>query len=190
MLQTITGYWWLFLLRGLAAIVVGVIAFIQPGATLMALVIVLGAYSFVVGVLALTAGATGVGGDRWWALLLEGILGIVVAFLIWFWPVTSTMAFVYFVAAWFIVMGIVQIAGGIRLRDIIDNEWLYILGGIISIAFGVWVFRTPVQGTEATGYLFGFYFLLYGIVQVVLAFKLRSLVGSVQKAVKSATSST
>jgi len=181
MIEAITGKWWLLLLRGLAAIVVAVIAFMQPGSALIALVLVLGAYSFVAGAIAFTAALVGVGGDRWWALLLEGIIGVVVALVIWSWPLASTLAFVYFVAAWLIVTGIVQIAAGVRLRDIIDNEWLYILGGLISIAFGVWVFRSPGQGAVATAFLFGWYFLLYGILQTVVAFRLRSLHGTVAK---------
>ena len=187
MIEAITSKWWLFLLRGLAAIVVGAIAFVQPNAALIALVLVLGFYSFVAGALIFAAAFTGIGGDRWWALLLEGLLGMAVAFVIWFWPLSSAMAFVYFVAAWFIVSGFLQIVTGIRLRDLINNEWLYILGGVISIAFGVWVLRSPSQGTVATAYLFGIYFLFYGIVQSVLAFRLRSLQGVVTKAVKAAS---
>lgn len=182
MVKAISSKWWLFLLRGIAAIAVAIIAFAQPGSALIALVLVLGFYSFLVGVFAIVAAATGVGGDRWWALLLEGIIGIVVALIIWSWPVMSTLAFVYFVAAWLIVWGIFQVAAGIRLRDLIDNEWLYILSGIISIAFGVWVFRSPLQGTVATAFLFGWYFLLYGIIQILFAFRLRSVHSVVSKA--------
>jgi uncharacterized membrane protein HdeD (DUF308 family) len=187
MVQVIKSKWWLLLLRGLAAIVVGIIAFMQPNAALIALVLVLGAYSFVAGALAFTAALTGFGGDRWWALLFEGILGLVVAFVIWFWPLTSAMAFVYFVAAWFIASGILQIAAGVRLRDYIDNEWLYVLAGVVSIGFGIWVFRSPSQGTVATAYLFGIYFLIYGIMQTALAFRIRSLANDVTKAVHAAT---
>jgi len=184
--QAITSKWWLLLLRGLLAIVVAVIAFMHPGSALIALVFVLAFYSFVAGVLALWAAATGAGGDRWWALLLEGILLIVAASLIWSWPIASTLAFIYFVAAWLIVTGIMQIAAGVRLRDVIDNEWLYILGGIISIGFGVWVFRSPAVGAVATAFLFGWYFMLFGVVQVAVAFKLRLVHGSAAKAVKAA----
>jgi uncharacterized membrane protein HdeD (DUF308 family) len=187
MIEAITSKWWLFLLRGIAAVVVAVIAFVQPDAALIALVLVLGFYSFVAGALAFAAAFTGIGGDRWWALLFEGILGMAVAFVIWFWPLTSALAFVYFVAAWFMVSGLLQIVTGIRLRDVIENDWLYILGGVISIAFGFWVFRSPSQGTVATAYLFGIYFLLYGIVQIVLAFRLRSLQGVVTKVVRAAS---
>lgn len=186
MIEAISSKWWLLLLRGLAAIAVAVIAFVQPGSALIGLVLVLGAYSFVAGVLAFTAAAVGVAGDRWWALLLEGILGVVAAALIWSWPLTSTLAFVYFVAAWLILSGILQIAAGVRLRDIIDNEWLYILGGIVSVTFGVWVFRVPAQGVVLTAYLFGWYFLFFGIMQTVLAFRLRSLHSTVTKVIKAA----
>jgi len=175
MIKAISSKWWLFLLRGLAAIAVAVVAFLQPGATLIGLVLVLAFYSFLVGVFALVGAAVGVAGDRWWALLLEGIIGVVVALIIWSWPVTSALAFVYFVAAWLIIWGILQVAAGIRLRDLIDNEWLYMLSGIISIAFGVWVLRTPLQGSVATAYLFGWYFLFYGLLQAIFAFRLRSV---------------
>jgi uncharacterized membrane protein HdeD (DUF308 family) len=184
MIEAIKSGWWLLLLRGFLAVAVGVIAFVQPAGTLTALVIVLGAYFFVIGIVAFTAAWQVAPGDRWWALLIEGILGIVAALLIWSWPQASTEAFVYFIAAWFILSGIVQIAAGVRLRDVIDNEWLYILGGVITVAFGVWVFRSPSQGTVATAYIFGIYFLLYGIVQLALAYKLRSLQGDVTKLIK------
>jgi uncharacterized membrane protein HdeD (DUF308 family) len=184
MIEAIKSGWWLLLLRGFLAVAVGVIAFVQPAGTLTALVIVLGAYFFVIGIVAFTAAWQVAQGDRWWALLIEGILGIVAALLIWSWPQASTEAFVYFIAAWFILSGIVQVAAGVRLRDVIDNEWLYILGGVITVAFGVWVFRSPSQGTVATAYIFGVYFVLYGIVQLALAYKLKSLQGDVTKLIK------
>ena len=181
MIEAISSKWWLFLLRGLAGIAVGVVAFVQPGAELIALVLVLGFYSFVAGALAIAVAATGVAGDRWWALLLEGIIGVVVAVLVWSWPVASALAFVYFVAAWLMFTGILQVAAGIRFRDIIDNEWLYIIAGVVSVAFGVFVFRMPSQGAVATAFLFGWYFLLFGLIQLVFAFRLRLLQGTVMK---------
>lgn len=173
--SNITSNWWLLLLRGLAAIIVAVIAFVHPSDALITLVLVLGIYAFVAGVFAIAAAVAGAAGDYWWALLIEGILGIVASFVIWSWPIASTLAFVYFIAAWLIVSGIFQIMAGIQLRDIINNEWLFIVGGIISIAFGVWVFRSGAQGVYATAYLIGIYFLLYGLVQAAVAFRLRSV---------------
>jgi len=181
MIQAICSKWWLLLIRGVAAIGVAVIAFTQPGSALIELVLVLGGYSFIVGAFAIAAGFTGVAGDRWWALLLEGLFGLVVAFVIWSWPLTSALAFVYFVASWLILTGMLQVAAGVRLRDFIDNEWLYILSGAVSIAFGIWVFRSPAQGAVATAFLFGWYFLLFGLMQTAVAFRLRSLLGSLPR---------
>ena len=185
MMEAISSRWWVFLLRGIAALIVAAVAFTKPGAALIALVLVLGFYSFVIGALAMAVAATGVAGDRWWALLLEGIVGIVAALLIWSWPVASAIAFVYFVAAWLILSGIVQLVAGFRLRDLIPNEWLYILSGVISVAFGIWVFRSPQQGAVATAFLFGWYFLIAGILQIGFALRLRSFnTAVIGKAVK------
>ncbi len=178
-IDNVASKWWLLLLRGLAAIAVGIVAFVHPGDTLVAMVIVLGAYACFAGILAIVAAISGFGGDHWWALLLEGIIAIVAAGIIWSWPVSSTLAFVYFVAAWLIVSGILQVAGGVRLHDVINNEWIYVLTGVISIAFGVWIFRNGAEGVVVTAFLLGWYFLLYGIAEVVVAFRLRSLHGTV-----------
>jgi uncharacterized membrane protein HdeD (DUF308 family) len=181
MIEAICNKWWLFLIRGLAAIAVAVIAFIQPDSALIALVLVLGVYSFIVGIFAIAAAFTGVAGNRWWALLLEGVFGLIIALLIWSWPLTSALAFVYFVASWLIVSGALQVMAGVWLRDFIENEWILILTGIISIAFGIWVFRSPAQGAVATAFLFGWYFLLFGLMQTMLAFRLRSVHSALPK---------
>jgi uncharacterized membrane protein HdeD (DUF308 family) len=175
MINAIASKWWLFLLRGLAGLAVAAVAFIQPGAALIGLVLVLAFYSFLAGVFAITAAATGIAGSRWWALLFEGLLGVIVAVLIWSWPVASALAFVYVVAVWLILSGVLQVAAGIHFRDVISNEWLYIIAGAISIIFGIWVFRSPMQGAIATAYLFGWYFLFFGVMQLVFAFRIRSL---------------
>lgn len=182
----VTGKWWLLLLRGLAAIAVAVVAFMRPGDALVALVLVLGFYAFLAGVFAIVAAFSGAGGDHWWALLLEGIIAIVAAFIVWSWPIVSTLAFVYFVAAWLIVSGIFQVAAGIRLRDMIPNEWLYILGGVVSVGFGVWIFRSIAFGVLATAYLLGWYFLFFGIVQVALAMRVRSFHAALTQTPKAA----
>ena len=175
MIEAISNKWWVFLLRGIMALVVAAIAFTKPGVALIGLVLVFGFYAFVIGALATAAAATGVAGGRWWALLLEGLVGIIAALLIWSWPVASAIAFVYFVAAWLIMSGTLQLVAGFALRDLIPNEWLYVLSGVISVAFGIWVFRSPQQGAVATAFLFGWYFLIAGILQIGFALRLRAL---------------
>ena len=184
MVQALVNSWWLFLLRGLAAIVVAVLAFVAPAATLQAVVFVLGFYIFLAGCFAFAAAITGVAGDRWWAAMLEGVLAIAVAFVIWFMPQSSTEVFVYLFAAWAIATGVLEIVGGIQLRDLLGSgEWLYVISGIISIGFGVWVIHSPSQGALAEIYAIGFYSAFFGIAQIAFSLRLRSLTETVKKVV-------
>lgn len=175
MIQTLTNNWWLFLVRGIVAILVGAYAFMAPGTTLVAVVYVIGFFAFVAGCTAFAAALTGAAGDRWWAALLEGLVGIAAALVIWFAPMSSTEVFIYVLAGWAILTGILEIAAGIQLRDFINNEWLYVLSGVISVAFGVWVMRSPQQGALAEAYVIGCYALLFGFVQVAFSLRLRSV---------------
>lgn len=176
MLQTISNYWWLFLVRGIAAIALAILAFMAPAATLQGLVFVLGFYIFIAGVVAFAAAASGVAGDRWWAVLFEGLAAIAIAGVIWFMPAPSTEVFVYLFAGWAILTGVLEIAAGIALRDLIGaSEWLYIISGIVSLAFGIWVMRSPGQGAIAEVYAVGFYAAFYGVAQIAFAARLRSL---------------
>jgi len=175
MIQALSNNWWVFLVRGIAALIVAALAIVSPGATLGALVFVLGIYAFVGGIFAFVGALSGVAGDRWWAVLLEGLLGIAAGLVIWFMPAASTAAFVYVFAAWAILTGVLQIVAGIQLRDLIGNEVLYIVSGLISLAFGIWVMRSPQQGAVAEVYLVGFYALFFGIAQIAFSMRLRSL---------------
>lgn len=175
MVHALANRWWVFLIRGIAAIIFGILAFFWPGLTLITLTIVFGAYAFVDGVFALASAFGGLGGSRWWALLLEGIVGLVVALVVWEQPVMSATFLVFGVAVWAILTGIMEIIGGIQMRDLIDNEWLYIVGGILSIVFGVLVFRNPLAGGLTIAWLIGFYAIFFGLVQLGLSYRLSRL---------------
>lgn len=175
MIQALSNNWWYFLVRGIAALIVAALALVAPGTTLNALVFVLGVYAFVGGIFAFVASLSGVAGDRWWAVLLEGLLGIAAGLVIWFMPAASTAAFVYVFAAWAILTGILQVTAGIQLRDIVGNEVLYIVSGLISLAFGIWVMRSPQQGALAEVYLVGAYAFFFGVAQIAFSLRLRSL---------------
>jgi uncharacterized membrane protein HdeD (DUF308 family) len=166
--------WWLFLLRGLAAIVVGVLAFIWPGVTLVTLVLFYGAFTLVDGVFALIAAVRGGAAmvPRWW-LALVGLLGIVVGIGTFVWPGVTALVLVLFIAAWAIVTGVFQIIGAIQLRKEIDNEWLLILNGVASILFGVVLFAMPGPGALVLVWIFGIYAVVYGILMIGFAFRLR-----------------
>lgn len=174
LLTALAKNWWLILLRGVAAIVFGVLAFLWPGVTLLTLVIFYGAYVLVDGLLALWAAATGGGGmmPRWW-LALAGLLGVVAGLLTFFWPGVTALVLIMFIGAWALVRGVFEIVGAIQLRKEIDNEWMLILGGALSVAFGLGVLLLPGAGALALIWLIAAYAIAFGIVTVLLALRLR-----------------
>ena len=175
MLAVIGSRWWLFLLRGIAAIIFGALAFVWPGITLLALVTVFAIYAFIGGIFAVWTAFFGDDTHSRWLLFFEGLLGIVAGLIVWNYPLMSALAFVYFFAAFAIITGIAQILFGVQMRDVIKDEWLYILSGAVSIIFGVLVLRDPTSGALAEIWIIGTYAILIGILWVALSFRLKSL---------------
>src|SRR5213593_2631621 len=127
-LDTLVLNWWAVLLRGIAGVLFGVVTFIQPGISLVALVLVFGAYAFADGVLALVSAIRRHSTtDRWWVLLLEGLVGVAAGVVTLMWPGITAVALLYVIAAWALVTGGFEIAAAIRLRKAIDDEWLLAL---------------------------------------------------------------
>ncbi|MEA2870364.1 MAG: hypothetical protein QOH67_340 [Hyphomicrobiales bacterium] len=174
MLQGLARYWWLILLRGIAAIIFGVLAFIWPGITLAVLVLFWGAFALVDGILALAHAIMGGNvGSRWW-LALIGVLGIIVGLLTFLMPGVTALVLLVFIASWAIVLGIFQIAGAIRLRKEIDNEWTLILGGVISVLFGVIMLVAPGAGAIGLIWAIASFAIVFGILLVMAALKLKN----------------
>jgi uncharacterized membrane protein HdeD (DUF308 family) len=174
-LDTLTRNWWAVALRGLAGILFGIITFVWPGISLAALVLLYGAYAFADGVLSIVSAVRRRGADRWWLLLLQGILGIGAGLVTWFWPGITALALLAVVAAWALIGGALQIAAAIRLRKVITGEWLLALGGVLSIALGVLLLVFPGPGALALVIWIGAYAFVFGIVLLVLGFRLRGL---------------
>jgi uncharacterized membrane protein HdeD (DUF308 family) len=176
MLEKFTQNWWTFAIRGVAAVIFGVVALIWPGQALQALVLLFGAYALVDGIFAMFAGIAARGYfDRWWVVLLEGIVGVVVGLLTFFWPNTTALVLLYFIAAWALITGIFEIVAAIQLRRVITGEWMLILGGLLSIIFGVLMFVFPGAGAVSVIWLIGFYAIVFGISEIIFAFRLRGL---------------
>ena len=176
MIQALVDNWWLFLLRGVAALFLAAFSFIEPSETWQAFVYVLGFYVFMSGMFAIGGSLSGAAGNRWWAVFLEGLLAVAVALVMWSMPEGTAQVFVYLLGAWAIVTGILEIAAGVQFRDLVgSNEWIYIVAGVISLAFGVWVMRAPQQGEIAEAWIIGVYAILYGVAQIAFSFRLRSL---------------
>lgn len=173
-LHSLAKNWWLLLLRGLVSIAFGVLAIAWPGITILSLIILYGAFALVDGLFAVFAAIFGGGvASRWW-LAVVGIVGVLAGLVAFAWPGLTAVALLMLIAAWAIVSGIFEIVGAIRLRKEIDNEWMLILHGVISVLFGVFVWLQPGEGALAIIWVIGAYAIIAGIILSVLAFRLRS----------------
>ena len=174
LLHELSKHWWLLLLRGIAAIVFGVLAFIWPGLTLLTFVILYGVFAIIDGVLALAAvfGRTGPDVPKWW-LVLTGILDIGAGLIALFWPGITAFVLIIFIGAWATVRGIMEIIAAIQLRKEIEGEWLLVLAGVLSVLFGLGVLIYPGAGAVALAWLIGIYAIAIGVVMVMLAIRLR-----------------
>jgi len=174
MLHALAKNWWLLLIRGIAAIVFGVLAFAWPGLTLVTLVLFYGAFALVDGVIALVAALTG--GARpvptWW-LVVVGILGIGAGIATFVMPGITAILLILFIGAWALVHGIFEIIGAIQLRKEIDNEWMLILGGALSVLFGLIVVIAPGAGALGLIWAIASYSIVFGILFIALALRLR-----------------
>jgi uncharacterized membrane protein HdeD (DUF308 family) len=173
MVHALAKNWWLLLLRGIAAIVFGVLAFAWPGLTLLTLILFYGAFALVDGVLAIVAAVTGgAPAPRWW-LAIVGLFGIAAGLLTFLMPGLSALVLLFFIAGWAIATGVLQIIGAIQLRKEIDNEWLLIFGGVVSVLFGIGMMLAPGAGALALVWVIGIYAVITGVVLVALALRLK-----------------
>jgi uncharacterized membrane protein HdeD (DUF308 family) len=178
-LRTLGRNWWALALRGVAAILFGILAFAWPGITLFVLVLFFGAYMLVDGIFAIVAAVRAAGEeDRWWLLLIEGILGVLAGLVAFFWPGLTALALLYFIAAWAIVTGIMEIVAAVRLRQEIEGEWALGLSGLLSVIFGVLLVVLPAPaGLLSLVWLIGAYAVATGVLLLILAFRVRSEAG-------------
>jgi uncharacterized membrane protein HdeD (DUF308 family) len=176
----LAGNWWALALRGLLAVLFGITAFVMPGLTLAALVLLYGAYVLVDGVFAVVASLAGrTFGTPWWAMLIRGLLGIAIGIVTFVWPGITELALLYIIAAWAVVTGGFEIAAAIRLRKEIRGEWLLVLSGAISVLFGLALMVYPAAGALAIVWLLGSYAIIFGVLLLVLGLRLRSLSQSI-----------
>jgi uncharacterized membrane protein HdeD (DUF308 family) len=166
--------WWTLVIRGVLAILFGILTFLWPAISLTVLVLFFGAYVLVDGIFALVSVLTNRAGSQWGWVLFEGIAGIIVGILTFIWPGITALVLLYLIAAWAIVTGIFEILAAIELRKEITNEWFYIIGGILSVAFGVIIVLFPGAGALGIILWIAAYAIVFGILLVVLGLRLRS----------------
>ena len=174
---TLARYWWMIMLRGILAILFGIMVFAWPGITLLSLVFLFGFYALADGVANVV---TAIGGRReqehWWVLLLLGLAGVALGILTFLNPGITALALLFYIAVWAIVTGVLQIVAAIRLRKEIQGEFWLALAGAASVGLGLLLIARPGEGALAVLWIIGFYAILFGVVLLILAFKARRFV--------------
>ena len=166
--------WWALALRGVAGILLGLLAFSWPGVTIAAVVTLFGLYALLDGVFAIVAALRGVReNDRWGWMLVEGITGVLAGLTALFMPVLGAIMLVWIIAIWAIVTGALEMAAAVRLRKMIQGEWMLMLAGMLSLALGLVIALQPGVGFAVIATYIGAYALVAGAVTLVLAFRVR-----------------
>ncbi len=179
MIARIRSHWWLFLVRGIVALALGIAMPFFPGAAIFAIAILFGAYAFVDGVFAIVAAVRMSHSDaRWPWLIVEGIVGVVVGLITFFVPLATVVALAYLVGVWFVITGLLSVATGLRMRGHLANEIWLIVVGLLSLFAGVIVFFTPLWGLIVLLWVICAYAILAGIVFIWLAVRLRGAAAS------------
>ncbi len=171
-LGELSRHWWVLVVRGVLAVVFGLVALVWPGASLLALAIIFGVFALVDGVaLAFTAYRAAPGSRM--PLGVQAGLSIVLGLLALTWPMAAVIAIVFLIGAWAIVTGVAEIVTAVRLRARISSEWLLIFVGALSVIFGLLMWFWPLAGAEAIMLVVGVYAIVFGVVMAVAGFQLR-----------------
>ncbi|PSL49022.1 uncharacterized membrane protein HdeD (DUF308 family) [Chitinophaga niastensis] len=167
-------YWWIFLLRGIFALVLGVLAVFWPGITFATLIVFLGAYLFIAGIFAV-AGAIAARktNENWSVFLFSGLIGVILGILTFYNPFATGAALIYLVAFWAMLAGLMEIIIAIRLRKVITGEGWYIMGGLLTIIFGILLVSNPVAAAVTLTWVFGIYAIITGVMLISLSWRLR-----------------
>ncbi len=179
MIETLKRHWWVPVIRGIAAIVFGVIAFTHPVMAAATLVLFFGAWVLIDGICRVIGAIGHRSSDPDWGWhILIGIVGIIVGLLTFHAPQVTALALVIYIAAWALMIGVTEIAFAIRLRREIKGEWFLILMGLASIIFAILLLWNPIAGAAAVIWLIAWYAVVIGILAIFFGFRLRSLSAS------------
>jgi uncharacterized membrane protein HdeD (DUF308 family) len=174
----LSSKWWTFLLRGIVTLALAAVCLMMPVLAAGALVYVAAAYFIVAGVVSVVAGFSFTGIGSWWLFVISGIVQAFLGFLMLSQPGMGPLALAYLFAIWTIMTGVTEISSAIALRNAINNEFWWILLGIITLAAGAYVVIVPGLGLLALVFTVGFYAVFAGIAMIALAFRLKGVAGS------------
>ena len=173
MIRTLAQHWWVLLLRGIVAVLFGLLAYARPVLTIAALVLLWGAYALVDGIFEVIAGVRA----KYGTLIFLGIVGIAAGIVTFAWPAITAITLLYVIAFWAIVAGVMQIAAAIRLRKEVEGEWLWILSGLCMVVLGGLLIAQPGAGALSLVWLIGSFAIAWGVLLVILSFRLKAHAG-------------
>jgi uncharacterized membrane protein HdeD (DUF308 family) len=171
-LHKLSAHWGWLAIRGLAAILFGVLAFTWPGFTITTLALVWGAYAIVDGAFALIYGTRG-GGTRRWAYAFVGLIGVIAGLIAFFWPNETAIILVMIIGAWALAVGLFEIIYAFQYRKANAHPWVVGLSGLLSAAVGVFILMYPGAGALSLIWLIGTYAIFYGCLMLFAAIQLR-----------------
>ncbi|WP_306367202.1 HdeD family acid-resistance protein [Nocardiopsis sp. CC223A] len=180
-LGTMSRNWWMVVLRGVAAVLFGLIALIWPGLTTVTLALVFGAYALIDAIVLGYAAYRAAPGTRT-PLVVQAVLSAIVGLIALIWPVAAVIALVFVIGAWAVITGVSEIVTAVRLRAHISSEWLLIFAGALSVVFGLLLWFWPLAGAQAIVFVVGIYALIFGVVMVVAGFRLRGATDAIADA--------
>ena len=186
MLQVMAPNWWMVLVRGSAAILFGIALLLAPVIALFTLVLLWSAYTLVDGILAVISGFRNRAMNRnWWVIVLEGIVSIIAGIGAFLYPGITALVLLYIIAAWALITGVLKIMTAIQLRKEIEGEFWLGLGGLASIVFGLLLILNPGAGILNVLTIVSVYAIVFGIVLIFLAFRLRGFATDLSQPVQS-----
>ncbi|KZF10135.1 hypothetical protein A2J03_01500 [Rhodococcus sp. EPR-157] len=177
LLQIGKDLWWAVLIRGIFAVIFGIVALAWPEVTVWALVVVFGAYAIVDGLSAIFRAVSArkvESGWVWW--LLGGLVSLGAGIVAFVWPEITALAAVFVIGIWAIMGGLLEIAGSIRLRKLDGAaHWgMLLFAGVLELLFGLVLVFFPISGILSIVWLVGVFALVFGVLFVVSAFQVRS----------------
>ncbi|WP_412539899.1 HdeD family acid-resistance protein [Longispora sp. K20-0274] len=177
MLELLARNWWLVVLRGVLAVVFGVMAIAWPGVTVLALVLVWGVYALIDGATAGWLGITGRGEHRW-LMVLMGVAGVIAGIGTFVWPGITALVLLVFVATWSIIIGLLYLYAAWQIRKEVTGEWLLYVSGALFVLLGIVLLARPGQGLVALAVTLGIWSIVWGVSLVFYGFRLRGLAGT------------
>ncbi len=178
--RAVKALWWLVLIRGVLAVVFGLYALFSPEAALLTLVLVYGFYAIMDGVAALAVGFRHRKTSHWGWHVAQGVVSLIAGVIALFWPGPTIFALVLIIAVWSIVLGVSQIIEAFTARKHGSSSWVWLLiGGIVAIVFGITLLASPAAGALTLLWVIGLFALVFGVVYIVWAFRLRQAVQAI-----------